>query len=94
MYNDDLMVSPCADMANKKIVRKYKEIEPDRILDIEKYGILPIGTDEIFVLIENSNTHYVSNYGRCIAKMEPHWTSEKHRMYFTLLVILHLMSGK
>lgn len=46
--------------------RKFKEIDAARILDVEKYGILPIGTDEIFVLVKDSNTFYISNYGRAV----------------------------
>lgn len=79
MKNDDLRQSPCADMANEKVVRRFKEIESERILDIEKYDILPIGTDEVFVLIANSNTHYISNYGRCISVME-HVNILKHNI--------------
>ena len=69
MYNEKINESPCEIMANAKVTTRFKEIEKDRILDIEKYDILPIGTDEIFVQIENSNTHYISNYGRCISKL-------------------------
>lgn len=52
---------------NNKIIRKFKNIDKEQILDIEKHGIIPLGVDEIFVLIENSNTHYISNYGRCVS---------------------------
>lgn len=47
-------------------IRKFKEIETARVLDMDKHGILPIGTDEMFVRVENSNTFYISNYGRGI----------------------------
>lgn len=66
MNNELMDKSPCENMANDGVVRTYKEIKQERILDIDKLGIIPIGTDEIFVLIEGSNTHYISNYGRCI----------------------------
>lgn len=66
MSNNEKQVKCEARGAKKNVVRKFKEIDPTRILDIEKHGILPIGTDEVFVLIKDSNTHYISNYGRCV----------------------------
>ena len=66
LKNEVTNESPCMSMANDKMKREYKKIDENCILDIEKYGILPIGTDEIFVPIKDSNTHYISNYGRCI----------------------------
>ena len=69
MNNEKNYESPCNYMANAKVTRQFKDIESERILDIEKYNILPIGTDEIFVLIKDSNTHYISNYGRCISML-------------------------
>lgn len=66
MNNEKFNESPCTIMANDKITRKFKQIDKTDILDIEKYNILPIGTDEIFVKIKDNNTHYISNYGRCI----------------------------
>lgn len=70
MQNDKKNESPYICMANDKTTRKFRTIPEEDILDIEKYGIIPIGTDEIFVLIKGSNTHYISNYGRCIAFTE------------------------
>ncbi|MBR5596377.1 MAG: hypothetical protein IKW30_03105 [Lachnospiraceae bacterium] len=48
------------------VIRKLRKIDENNVLDFEKYNILPIGTDEMFVRIKDSNTHYISNYGRCI----------------------------
>ena len=37
--------------------RKYKETRPERVLDISKLDITPLGTDEIFVkLMDYKNT--------------------------------------
>lgn len=54
-------------MTNHIVKREYKVIEPERILDIEKYGILPIGTDEIFVKLMDCKGFWISNYGRGIS---------------------------
>ena len=59
--------SPCNDMAKINEVKSLKVIAPERVLDSEKLGIIPIGTDEQFVRIGGSNTHYISNYGRCLS---------------------------
>jgi len=66
MNNERIIESPCTIMANDKVTRVLRKIDEKDILDIEKYNILPIGTDEIFVKIKDNNTHYISNYGRCI----------------------------
>lgn len=67
MTNDFTNESPCVNVANDKLTRNFKKIDKDRILNIEKYNILPVGTDEIFVKIKDNNTHYISNYGRCLS---------------------------
>lgn len=54
-------------MTNHIVKREYKVIQPERILDIEKYGILPIGTDEIFVKLMDCKGFWISNYGRGIS---------------------------
>ena len=64
MNNDKKNTSPCVDMAINK--RNLRKIDEQNILDIEKYNILPIGTDELFVRIKNQYTYYISNYGRCV----------------------------
>lgn len=48
--------------------RKYKEINPARILDISKTGldIVLLGTDEIFVKLMDYKDTWLSNYGRLI----------------------------
>ena len=48
------------------IERHYKEIKPERILDISATGIIPIGTDEIFVKLMDYKNAWLSNYGRVI----------------------------
>lgn len=49
-------------------IREYKEINPERILDIEALDIIPYGTDEIFVRLMDYKDTWLSNYGRCITK--------------------------
>jgi hypothetical protein len=49
------------------IKREYKEIIPERILDLAKTKILPIGTDEIFVNKMDCKNFWISNYGRGIS---------------------------
>lgn len=48
------------------IQRQYKEIKKERILDISAIGIIPIGTDEIFVKLMDYKNAWLSNYGRLI----------------------------
>lgn len=45
---------------------QYKNIIPERILDIDSLDILPIGTDEIFVKLMDYKDAWLSNYGRII----------------------------
>lgn len=49
------------------IERKYKKINPERILDLSNLGIEPIGTDEIFVKLMDYKDIWLSNYGRAIS---------------------------
>lgn len=48
------------------IQRKYKEIKTERILDISKTDLVPIGTDERFVKLMDYRNTQLSNYGRVI----------------------------
>lgn len=50
------------------ITRKYKEISPERILDIDALNIIPYGIDEIFVKLMDYKDTWLSNYGSCITK--------------------------
>lgn len=45
---------------------QYKEIKPERILDISNLKIIPLGTDEIFVKLMDYKNAWLSNYGRVI----------------------------
>ena len=44
----------------------YKEIKPERILDITNLDIIPLGVDEIFVRLMDYKNTWLSNYGRVI----------------------------
>ncbi|NDO52277.1 hypothetical protein FMM75_23935 [Lachnospiraceae bacterium MD335] len=48
------------------IKRQYKEIKPERILDISNIDIIPLGTDEIFVNLMDYKDIWLSNYGRVV----------------------------
>lgn len=50
--------------------RQYKEIKPERILDLAQTGldIVLAGTDEIFVKLMDYKETWLSNYGRVIRK--------------------------
>lgn len=48
------------------IQRHYKEIKPERILDITKLDIIPLGTDEVFVKLMDYKNSWLSNYGRAV----------------------------
>lgn len=46
--------------------RHYKKIKPERILNITRLNIIPLGTDEIFVKLMDYKNSWLSNYGRVI----------------------------
>ena len=48
------------------IHRHYKDIKPERLLDISSLNIIPLGTDEIFVKLMDYKNAWLSNYGRVI----------------------------
>ena len=48
------------------VERQYKDIKAERILDISNTGIIPLGTDEIFVKLMDYKNAWLSNYGRMI----------------------------
>ena len=48
------------------IERQYKDINAERILDISNTGIIPLGTDEMFVKLMDYKNAWLSNYGRVI----------------------------
>lgn len=49
------------------VQRQYKEIKPERILDISSLDIAPLASDEIFVRLMDYKNTWLSNYGRVIA---------------------------
>lgn len=57
--------------------RKYKEIRPERILDLSATKILPLGTDEQFVKLMDYKDYWISNYGRMI-----HYAYKKYSLLF------------
>lgn len=57
-----------SDYMERPITREFKEISPERILDIDVLDIIPYGTDEIFVKLMDYKDTWLSNYGRCITK--------------------------
>lgn len=46
--------------------RHYKDIKPERILDISNFKFIPLGTDEVFVKLMDYKNTWLSNYGRVI----------------------------
>lgn len=46
--------------------RRYKEVKPERILNMDLTGIIPYGTDEKFVKLMDFKDTWLSNYGRAI----------------------------
>ncbi len=53
--------------------RKYKIINPQRILDISDLPLVPLGTDEIFVKLMDFKDTWLSNYGRIIRMSYGHY---------------------
>lgn len=50
------------------IERHYKDIKPERILDLSNTDIIPLGTDEIFVKLMDCKDIWLSNYGRVVRR--------------------------
>lgn len=48
------------------VQRQYKEIKPERILDLSLTKVIPIGTDEIFAKLMDYKDYWISSYGRMI----------------------------
>lgn len=48
------------------IQRHYKDIRPERILDITKLNIIPLSTDETFIKLMDYKNVWLSNYGRVV----------------------------
>lgn len=48
------------------IQRHYKDIRPERILDLSNLKIIPLGTDEMFVKLMDYKNVWLSNYGRVV----------------------------
>lgn len=48
------------------IQRHYKDIIPERVLDISEIDIIPLGIDEIFVKLMDYKNAWLSNYGRVV----------------------------
>jgi len=65
-YLEDKNKIKFADDLEILIERKYKNIKKERMLDISDTGIIPIGTDEIFVRLMDYKNTWLSNYGRVI----------------------------
>ena len=57
-----------SDNVEIRIGREFKEINPARILNIADLGIIPCGTDEVFVRLMDYKDTWLSNYGRCITR--------------------------
>lgn len=50
----------------RKEFKEYLSIADKRVLDIKKSGIELISDDEIFVLVNGTNNHWISNHGRLV----------------------------
>lgn len=56
------------------IARQYKKIKRERILNLDKAKIEPVGSDEIFVRLMDYKDIWLSNYGRLIQKRDKTYT--------------------
>ena len=65
-YLDERDKIKFSDNLEMLIQRHYKNIRPERVLDISKLNIIPIGTDEIFVKLMDYKNAWLSNYGRVV----------------------------
>ena len=48
------------------IQRRYKDIKPERILDISNANVVPLDTDETFIRLMDYKDTWLSNYGRVV----------------------------
>ena len=53
---------------------QYKTIRKERMLNLSKLDIIPIGTDEMFVQLMDYKNVWISNYGRAITKSNGKYT--------------------
>ena len=53
-------------LQERKDFREYLDITQECVLDTKKAGIELIARDEIFVLVNNTNNYWISNYGRLV----------------------------
>lgn len=51
-------------LEQRKEFKEYIIIADKRVLDIKKSGIELIANDEVFVIVNNTNNYWISNYGR------------------------------
>lgn len=59
------------------IQRKYKKINPLTVLDTAAANIEKIADDEVFVVVQDSNNIWISNYGRGVSKNSKGYTLMK-----------------
>lgn len=59
------------------VQRKYKEINPLTVLDTAAANIEKIADDEVFVVVQDSNNIWISNYGRGVSKNSKGYTLMK-----------------
>lgn len=65
-YLDEKNKIEFSDSLEILIQRHYKEIKPERILDISNINIILLGTVEVFVKLMDYKNTWLSNYGRVI----------------------------
>ena len=51
---------------DRKEFREYLSIFDNNVLDVKKLGIELAATDEIFVLVNDTNNYWISNHGRLV----------------------------
>lgn len=69
-YLEEKNIIKFSDNLEILIGRKYKEINPKRVLDISSINIMPMGGDEVFLKLMDYKNAWLSNYGRVIRYSE------------------------
>ena len=77
-------------LQDRKDFKEYLDITQKNVLDTKKSGIELIAKDEVFVLVNNTNNYWISNYGRLVNNLRG--TFKMHKTgyaHFTLTGTLY-----
>ena len=72
-------------LEQRKELKEYLSIADKRVLDVKQSGIELIANDEVFVLVNDTNNYWISNYGRLVNNLRGNFHMHKTGcVHFTL----------